>query len=153
MAALSVSQATSIREYCREEVRRQGRGPTEVSGMFAAWMTAIQSDQGGMHVNAGMVTVWGQLIEPGLNDGGFRRVFVRVGDYLPPAPGQELEDRLARFFEILPLMEPADAYRSFEEIHPFVDGNGRVGKVVFNYLNRTLLEPAWPPNVWGISNP
>lgn len=144
MAALKATEATSVREYCREEIRRQGRGDAEVSGMFTAWMVAIQSDQRGMPLTSNMVKVWGQLIEPGTNDGDFRRVFVQVGNYLPPAPGQELHDQLSQFFAYASLMEPAEAYRAFQAIRPFVDGNGRVGKIVFNYLNRTLLQPVSP---------
>jgi hypothetical protein len=44
-------------------------------------------------------------------------------------------------------------YFEYEEIHPFRDGNGRTGKILFNYLKGTLDNPQMPPNFWGISNP
>jgi fido (protein-threonine AMPylation protein) len=53
-------------------------------------------------------------------------------------------------------MAPLEAYVEYEEIHPFVDSNGRTGKIILNYLNGTLLDPIFPPNdIWGdwISNP
>lgn len=44
-------------------------------------------------------------------------------------------------------------YFEYEEIHPFRDGNGRTGKILYNYLLGSLNDPQMPPNFWGISNP
>jgi hypothetical protein len=44
-------------------------------------------------------------------------------------------------------------YFEYENIHPFVDGNGRSGKILYNYLLGRLDDPVMPPNFWGSSNP
>jgi fido (protein-threonine AMPylation protein) len=44
-------------------------------------------------------------------------------------------------------------YYEYENIHPFRDGNGRTGKILYNYLLGTLDNPKMPPNFWGSSNP
>jgi fido (protein-threonine AMPylation protein) len=53
-------------------------------------------------------------------------------------------------------MTALEAYKEFEFIHPFEDGNGRTGKIILNWINGTLLDPIFPPNdIFGyeISNP
>ena len=46
-----------------------------------------------------------------------------------------------------------DAYLEFQRIHPFVDGNGRVGKILHNWLNDTLHDPILVKDYFGGGNP
>lgn len=65
---------------------------------------------------------------------------VRVGSYIAPAPDQ-LKELLLKmltahkaFNELHIVKRLAKFHLEFEHIHPFVDGNGRIGRVLNNYL-------------------
>jgi Fic family protein len=79
-----------------------------------------------------------------LTPGQFRRTQVWIGGTRPgnavfvPPPANELDDCLKHFERFLhdqpdrmpPLVKAALAHVQFETIHPFLDGNGRVGRLL-----------------------
>jgi hypothetical protein len=156
----------NVIEYVTEEVRRQGHDVTVLDGiervawMLDAWTYALYVC-GQRRPTIDDAEALGKLIERKKND-GFRTCGVRVGKDLCP-PWKEISPRLTQlFFEREKLdgssnpITPLDFYREFELIHPFVDGNGRTGKILLNWLNGTILDPIFPPsNFWGddILNP
>lgn len=156
MQQLSIGEIRGIREYCAEEVRRQGRGPDRIPGMLEAWMQAIELQYAGSDINAKTVQTWAHLVEPTINRlGDWRRVNVMVGGRVCPSVS-EVSDLMQRWFSLMPDMTALEAYKEFEFIHPFEDGNGRTGKIILNWINGTLLEPIFPPaDIFGypISNP
>lgn len=149
----------NVIDYCREEVERQGHDTTSlngierVAGLLEAWSYALKNRDRLPVVDD--VHILGRKVEPANRTAaGFRECGVRVGVRVCP-DFRKVPALLVELFENAPA-EPLEFYRKFEEIHPFVDGNGRTGKVLLNWLNGTLLDPIFPPNdFWGrpIRNP
>jgi fido (protein-threonine AMPylation protein) len=92
-------------------------------------------------------------IEPprtGDKPGDWRRSPVRVGSVkvsLPAAIAPELDEwskstRAAHADH--PIVRAAMHHAWFERIHPFVDGNGRVGRLLLNFM---LLQKGYPPAI------
>lgn len=69
--------------------------------------------------------------------------------YVPPPPEMLMDclDKLEKFLhneEISPLLLAALAHVQFETIHPFLDGNGRVGRLLITFLlyeKKVLTKP------------
>ncbi len=80
---------------------------------------------------------------------GSGNVPVRRATFVPP-PVPEMYDALNNFEQFLhdqslpPLIQCAFAHAQFETIHPFLDGNGRVGRLLITFLlcrRRVLHRP------------
>lgn len=82
--------------------------------------------------------------------GRFRRAgeYVRVGTHIAPPPEQvvgQLHEILRHYTEDIvtfPVDNIARFHLDFETLHPFCDGNGRIGRVLMNWQ---LLRLGFPP--------
>ncbi len=71
--------------------------------------------------------------------GKYRDYFVRVGNYIAPdwQDVKKLMNQLIKFInqsKINPAELSAKAHYRFEQIHPFGDGNGRIGRLLMNHI-------------------
>ena len=72
--------------------------------------------------------------------GKFRDYLVRVGPYLSP-DWQEVKKMMNELIDFIrnnkkmnPVELSARAHYQFEKIHPFGDGNGRIGRLLMNHI-------------------
>ncbi len=56
---------------------------------------------------------------------------VKVGNHFPPKGGQYIKDELALLLEVMLDGDPFYAHKSYESLHPFMDGNGRSGRAIW----------------------
>lgn len=143
-----------IVNFCAEEVERQGRGPIQVAWMVEAWMCAADRWFKARRYSTldRLIIELGNKVEHENPDDNWRQLNVRVGSRICPNVA-EVPDLMDRWIENLVKMAPAEAYFEFEMIHPFADGNGRVGKIVFNSLCDSMSTPQMPPNFFNCANP
>ena len=79
--------------------------------------------------------------------GNFRRLAVKVGNLIPPPPAlvpglmADLEKFMNEPHAVPPLIQAGLAHVQFETIHPFLDGNGRIGRllIILLMVERSIL--------------
>lgn len=95
-------------------------------------------------IDKNLILLLHQMLIGGINDniaGRFRKTgeYVRVGTYISPAPEQveqmveKILDEYASDLEAYFVDKIAKFHLDFETIHPFCDGNGRIGRVLMNF--------------------
>ncbi len=98
-----------------------------------------------------------ELMAGEANPGELRQQTVRVGAFIPPPAPEipKLMGELEKFInvpsEIPALIAAGLAHVQFETIHPFLDGNGRIGRLLIVLMllqNKLLNEPVLYPSYY-----
>ena len=135
-------------EWCAEECERQQSGEMSVYNMVRAWLRANTASRRRAFPRYQDILDLGRIVEPDKNARGIRAVPVFVAGNRKMEAGNVF-GALTRLIEHGGTLAPGQWYREFEDIHPFVDGNGRVGALLYNWLADTLETPEVPPDYWS----
>ncbi|KKL93403.1 hypothetical protein LCGC14_1874990, partial [marine sediment metagenome] len=143
----------AVHNFIRAEVERQGfdldtaEGMVRVSWMGLAWDYARMRESGGDKPSVYDILEMAYTIEPVRNARGFRQgpVIVRGQNVVD---WRNVPNALHRLWKHGQHLSPIQFYTEFELIHPFNDGNGRVGAILYNWLNGTLEDPEAPADMF-----
>lgn len=139
---------TQVKEWCRDQcVMQHATTEADFAGMEDAWDYAISmAEVFGNRVDRNDIIILGSKVDRIANPGGrFRTgpaVFMDGGSALKP---QYIENMMNWWVNELRELSPGEAYLELMYIHPFKDGNGRVGALVYNWLRGSLSSPINPP--------
>ena len=153
LLALTDRDLELINEQC---VLQNAITPGEISRFTTAYISAKRirpDDLASPEEWLTEIRLWGEIIDS-RNFKGYRTVPVIFAD-----TSQGLEPSLIRraMFNwadawIRGVFSPEEAYTEFEKIHPFIDGNGRLGHLIWAVSLVRIGQP-WPvtlpPDVFG----
>ena len=83
-------------------------------------------------------------VQPGAKLRSREGMDVRVGRHRPPVGGPDVVKRLERLIDAIECggMDPWDVHVEYEQLHPFMDGNGRSGRALWAW--QMLNQSRWP---------
>ena len=140
--------------FCAVECKLQESGEESVADMCEALSWAIECAKQELPLTLAFIRRLGHKVEPSKNEYGFRVMPVYFGgDQTKQALNPEsIEQALNSLLEHGDVLSPNGKYIEFQKIHPFNDGNGRVGAILYNVFwkgGNNLEHPEIPPNFFS----
>lgn len=142
--SFSAAQLAVI-DWAAIECRRQRSNELSVSWMLHAWQYAMRVTALPIELD---VLAMGALVEPYVNARGYRQCGVRVGNDVK-LDWRQVPRAMENLLEAVERLDPDEWFYQYENIHPFRDGNGRTGAILYNWLRKSLGAPIEPPECWG----
>lgn len=126
-------------EFCAIECDRQGTDKKVEMAIALAWAKRVSRD--GLPPTKLDILILGQKVEPTVNHSGFRKTPVSFANGSLAVDWNHVPRLIDQLLQHWTDISPQEVFQEFERIHPFADGNGRVGQILFNWRNSTLHDP------------
>lgn len=140
-------QQMDIILWAAKECEHQQSGEMSVFRMLNAWQYAIGYASSTLLPTEFDILTIGALVEPIVNCNGWRTTPVQIGDKVLDQASL-IPRQINNLLEATNLLTPDEWFKHFEEIHPFADGNGRTGVILYNWLKGRLHCPMMAPDFW-----
>lgn len=132
---------SKIVSFALEECRRQHDNTVKaVTNLAIAWLLCNYNK-----ITVDFILALGYLVK---GNRGYRKVPASFRNGNHGLPSELIERQLDKLCENISSLTPDEFYREFEEIHPFVDGNGRIGALLWNML-QSNSDPITPPKLFN----
>lgn len=130
------------------ECVRQQVGVGELAQLLDAVTYALGMNEAGPPTEFRIMTV-ARFIEP-IKANVYRHHPVTFANGGQAAHHDTIERAMTRMFSLLDAdTDPDEFVKAFLDVHPFADGNGRTGWVLWNWLRGTLHHPDPLPDYYG----
>lgn len=134
--------------FCAEECQRQDSGEMSVYRMCEAYAFVAHSptfgwDMETMHHLAYLIN------DPDVPN-GYRTTPIYFLDGELAVDAKLIESAMERLFDAIvdERITGLQVYKEFELIHPYLNGNGRLGAIVYNRYEGAMDHPKAPPEIF-----
>ncbi len=126
-------------EFCRIECERQGTDKKVEMALALSRAKMLRSSI----PNIAAIRMLGRMIEPEIIAHGFRGTPVTFANGSLAVNAEHIPRLLQQLLDNWNNLTAQEIFQEFERIHPFADGNGRLGQILFNWKNGTLHDPVF----------